>query len=512
MYRNISYIIENEVGGEKQGKVLLDTWDDQGNRVTEKIPAYSTLYYEDDRGTDISMFGTKLKKKVFKTTYDRFNWMKGDPSRRYFECLPPTKEFLFNKFKGQQETQEFSKHDLRIHFLDIEIAVENEFPEPWQSKYPVNVITVYDTLTKLYNVWYLTKDDVDFEQDENIVYNAFTSEFKMLHHFMDWYKQNRADVISGWNVHGFDMPYMINRVNKKCDGRGTDFSPIGKLKEQEMRPKEKNFTVKYYSIEGLSVLDQLLMYRDKFVFAKKSQYTLDNICSIELGTTKLEIEGSMRDQWKNDFKHWVEYNIRDVELCVQLEQKLNHISLARMMCNMGLCEYENIYKTAPYILGSIVLQGDTMGKKVVTRVERDVDKADFAGAFVFPTQAGVYHRGVTSVDLNSLYPNIMITLNISPETKLGIIVEETDEHVVVNKVNGTSELIEREKFELLLKNNLTRAANGVLYFKHHIKQGILPTFLERVYNSRQEDRGKGFEHELESTNISNKLDFLESLS
>jgi DNA polymerase elongation subunit (family B) len=507
MYRNISYYIESSPGGEKQGMVKLDTWDENGERITEEVPAYSTLYYEDSRGTDNSMFSTKLKKKVFKTTYDRFNWMKEDSSKRYFECLPPTKEFLFNKYKGAQETHEFSKYKLRTHFTDIEIAVQNEFPEPWEAKYPINVITVYDSLTKLYNVWYLTNDDVNFENTDTTIYNGFTSEHKMLNAYMDWYTANRADVMAGWNVLGFDMPYLVNRINKKCK-RGNEFSPIGKMKEQEMKPKEKNFVVRYYSIEGLSVLDQLLMYRDKFVFAKKSQYTLDNICSIELGSTKLEFEGSMKDLWQNDFEHWVKYNIRDVELCVKLEDKLGHIDLARMMCNMGLCEYDNIYKTAPYILGSVVLQGDAMDKKVVTRVERDVDKADFTGAFVFPTQAGVYHRGVTSVDLNSLYPNIMITLNISPETKLGIVMEETDEHVVVNKVNGQTEIIDREKFDNLLEHNLTKAANGVLYYKHHIKQGILPTFLERVYNSRQEDRAKGFEHELKVKELTKELEGL----
>jgi DNA polymerase elongation subunit (family B) len=504
MYRNISYYMHPIT---REGTIKLDTWDDNGERITVDTTMESTLYYEDDRGEYNSMFSTKLKKKSFKNTIERFNWMKGDPNKRYFECLPPTKEFLFNTYKGKQEDLDFVKHDLRIHFTDIEIAVENEFPDAWEFKYPINVITVYDTLTCKYYIWYLTNDtDLDLpEDDKDKVFHGFTSEHKMLTSYMDWYERNRADVMAGWNVLGFDMPYLVNRIEKKCK-RGNNFSPTGKLKQMEMKPKEKNFIVKYYDIEGLSVLDQLLLYRDKFVFVKQSQYTLDNICEVELGSKKLSFTGSMRDLWKNHFGTWVKYNIRDVELCKNLEEKLRHIPLARMMCNMGLCEYNNIYKTAPYILGSIVLQGDTMGKKVVTRVDRDIDKADFAGAYVFPTQAGVYHRGVFSIDLNSLYPNIMITLNISPETKLGIIAEESDEEVVVNMVNGKTEVIARAQFEELLKHNITKAANGVLYFKHHIKQGILPVFLERVYNSRQDDRAKGFVSEKEAKKIRTELE------
>lgn len=504
MYRNISYYTDPV---DKQGMVILDTWDENGERVTKHLPAHSSLWYEDDRGTETSMFNTKLSHRVFPNNFERYNWIKGDRRKRYFECLPPTKEFLFNMYKGEQETPEFTKYDLRVFYTDIEIAVEDEFPESDEAKYPINVITIFDSLKRKYHIWHLNDKGITFEDEDDKEFYGFSSEFKMLNHFVDWFINNRPDVISGWNVLGFDMPYIINRVEKKC-ARSKEFSPVGKVRALEMKPKEKNYVIKYYSVEGLSILDQLILYRDKFVFKKQPQYTLDHIGDIELGVKKLEYEGSMRDLWKNNFEHWVRYNIRDVELCVKLEEKLNHISLARMMCNMGLCEYESIYKTSPYILGAIVLQGYKMGKKVVTKVENEIESAEFTGAYVFPTQAGVYHRGVFSVDLNSLYPNIMITLNMSPETKVGVIVEENDEHVVIRRADGKNQTIPVDKMQELLAHNLTKSANGVLYFKHHIKKGILPVFLERVYNDRQADRKRGFEFEVEADKLSKTLDSL----
>jgi DNA polymerase elongation subunit (family B) len=434
MYRNISYYTDPV---DKQGMVILDTWDENGERVTKHLPAHSSLWYEDDRGTETSMFNTKLSHRVFPNNFERYNWMKGDRRKRYFECLPPTKEFLFNMYKGQQENPEFTKYDLRVFYTDIEIAVEDEFPDSDEAKYPINVITIFDSLKRKYHIWHLNDKGITFEDEDDKEFYGFYSEFKMLNHFVDWFINNRPDVISGWNVLGFDMPYIINRVEKKC-ARSKEFSPVGKVRALEMKPKEKNYVIKYYSVEGLSILDQLILYRDKFVFKKQPQYTLDHI-------------------------------------------------------------------------GDIVLQGYKMGKKVVTKVENDIESAEFTGAYVFPTQAGVYHRGVFSVDLNSLYPNIMITLNMSPETKVGVIIEENDEHVIIRRADGKNQTIPVDKMQELLAHNLTKSANGVLYFKHHIKKGILPVFLERVYNDRQADRKKGFEHEQKSKEISSKLDLLDKL-
>ena len=114
----------------------------------------------------------------------------------------------------------------------------------------------------------------------------------------------------------------------------------------------------------------------------------------------------------------------------------------------------------------------------------------FEGAFVYPTKAGYYPNGVMSFDFNSLYPNVMMTINISPETKVGkVIDDEGDKEVTIRKANGKLIMITREQYEKLLDQKCTLSANKVLYIKPSIKQGIVPAFLDHMYKQRVETKG-----------------------
>ena len=149
-------------------------------------------------------------KRTFDSIIGRNQWIKEHRGHKLiFESIPPVREFLLDRFGGQQEDVDFMKFDFRIHFFDIEIAVEDEFPDPKAAAYPINVMTIYDTSLGKYFTWICTEEtDLPFESDDEVEYFIFFSETKMLKHFLKWFQGNYPDVISGWNIDCFDIPYI----------------------------------------------------------------------------------------------------------------------------------------------------------------------------------------------------------------------------------------------------------------------------------------------------------------
>ena len=520
MYRNISYSIREDYTGE----IRLDTWDVDGNPVTEHHTHESWLYYESPNGNFNSMFGTKISKKEFINTIERSKWLKQNrDTKKIFENLNPIREFLIDYYEGQQEEPEFVKHELRKHFLDIEVATDGKgFPVPDKAAAPINVISIYDSIDKEFNVWVLPDKrhdsnrtakfknakrmiGVDFKADKatkkvtpndeveiDVKYHVFDRETEMLTHFCKWFNNNSPDVLSGWNVDGFDVPYIVNRITKVCPAFTVDLlSPIGNVKQVTKIDKLTKKSTTSFEIEGVAVLDYQFLYRDKFnIIDKKPNYKLDTISGIELGVGKLTYDCSITEFWQTDFERFVEYNIIDTARVFQLDDKLKYIDLTRMICNFGLCEYQAIYKSAPYIFGALTLQCRNLNKLIISSTPGENIAQGFEGAHVWPTIAGMYRRGIASFDLASLYPNIICTVNISPETKIGKIVDDSDPNLLVMKMaNGRIKYLTPEEMTNLTKK-ATRASNGVYYINPDLKEGVMPSFISRLYSKRVEFKGK----------------------
>lgn len=462
------------------------------------------------------MFNTKLTRKTFKSVIDRSRWIKENPSTKIYESLMPEREFLIREFEGQQETEDFAKYKLRVHMQDIEIGIEDIFPSPDLAEYPINVNTVYDSHHEKYFTWVLRDDrwcapDLNFEKEyldkllsvkgregreiPTVEFFMFNDEGEMLNHYLQWFKMNRPDVISGWNCEAFDLPYLINRMKLFLDEDVNQLSPTGDIRKISRTQRGRSTEISTYKIAGVSILDYLLLYENKFYVGSKPSWKLENIAQDDLGYGKMQYDGTMKQFYRNEFKKFVAYNIIDVMLCVDLDDKHNFISLARTICNMGLCEYEAIYKSSPYILGALILEAHKKDRIVITDDRVDYQDTSYEGAYVFPVNPGIYRDGVCSLDLNSLYPNIVINLNISPETKIGKIVDQTDTHKYL-KLNGKPNVkkISNEKFAEL-NGKICVSANNIVFINPERQQGIVPGFLSRLYNERKaiKDEGKSFE-------------------
>jgi DNA polymerase elongation subunit (family B) len=213
MYRNIHYTYDPD--NNWNGCITLGTWDAQGNPKIEKIEHNSTLLFETPRKTGLlSIFNTNVEKKYFKNKKERSKFVEAHRELKIFECKDPRVEFLSQRFIDSYDKEDFAKFPLRVHYIDIEIAVgsdgDTSFPEPREAKQPINLITIYDSIDKKFRSW--ACGDIK-QKHESVELFQFKSEEDLFEHFLNYQqKQNPPDVYCGWNSLKFDVPYLYNRA------------------------------------------------------------------------------------------------------------------------------------------------------------------------------------------------------------------------------------------------------------------------------------------------------------
>jgi len=492
MYRNLVYYVDTE--NDWQGYIRLKTWDSTGKRIIQEFPHTSYVYYEDPEGEYRSFNGTKLKKKLFKNIFDRRRWMEQNRYLNYCECYDPKLEFLQAHFKGKnKDLPAFTKYKLHYCYIDIETEMGEEFEGPSTAGKPITVITIYDNYNDKYYTFALT--DLDIESKPNLIYRKYKDESQMLIDFITLFKRLDFDCIVGYNNFSFDMPYIINRCKKILGEEiANTLSETGRFFNRHIKLQTDIRDYNGYTIPGYSIMDYFLLYK---IFitpleGEKPSYKLDNICQAELGYGKLEYEGSLKHLSKTDFKKFIEYNIRDVELLVELEKKRHLLELARMLSNLSLQEYDRVYNNMTTIIGNILQYTEEDNWHLpydssYLREEDDRSKEEinegFIGALVREPQVGVYN-GIAGFDVVSLYPNIMISLNIDPSTYLGKVVKDTstDTYMIITK---QGKIIEKDKSkidQMMADQKIIQAGNGTLFTTEY--QGIIPKFLQNGFNQR----------------------------
>ena len=479
MYRNISY-------NPKQRCVNLATWGGNGERITVEATYRPYLYIETNGTPDAtSIFNTKLKKKVFPTQYDRSKFVKElDSSVRLFENLNVYQQFLVDMFYMEYEKPEFKQHPLKVFYIDIEVYSKDEgFPHADIAPAPVNVITLYDSLSEKYYTWGLSAYK---PKETDVKYFHCSSEKQLLEKFLDFVCKDHMDVLSGWNTKFFDIPYLINRIKKICgDDDAARLSPTKNIYSRMGFNKfGKEETV--WIIDGVSCIDYLDAYR-KFCVSPRENYKLDTIASIELGENKIDFGGgNLSDLADEDWETFVDYNIQDVRILVKLDESLKYMDLLRSLSVMGLTTMESALHSIGVITGAAAIRARLHDKKIHTLI-RDVNKVSKnEGAFVKEPESGV-HNNLVSFDANSLYPNTMVTLNISPETKLGSIVDEDSEMVTIRDINDGIHKISRSSFNKLVEKESVAISKANILFTQK-KKGLFPEIIDVYYKQRVDAR------------------------
>ena len=249
-YRNIYY-------NSQERCVTLFSWDKDGNRTKFEASVEPYLYIE-GHGDYESIYGTKLVKKIFRTQYDRFKYLKDTGVKRVFDNFPITQQYLIDTFWKVNETPEFAQHPIKVMFLDIEVYAPDDFPHANVAKEPVNVITIYDSLSNKFITWGI-KDYASTEKD--VKYIKCTSEKDLFIKFIEYFESDYPDILTGWNSEFFDIPYIINRCTKILGEEYTKrLSPSGNVYNRSIKGQFGQEQIRWY-IEGISLIDYLDVYK-----------------------------------------------------------------------------------------------------------------------------------------------------------------------------------------------------------------------------------------------------------
>lgn len=473
MYRNVCYNPRDE-------SVTLLTWDDNGERVMIDVSFNPYLYVETSLDSDSkSIFDTPLKKRLFKDTRIRNTFIKECGTNRIFENIRPEQQFLIDTYWKQNDSLEFAQHPLRIQYVDIEVYCPDVFPTPDQANEPINVITVYDSIDKRFYTWGTKRLE---KKIPNCDYVYCETEHQLLECYINYVRRSVPDIISGWNSEGFDMPYIINRsVRVLGEESIKQLSPVENIYSRMVTGAFGKEQQRWY-ISGVSCVDYLDVYK-KFSIGLRESYKLDAIAELELGERKVDYGNTnLSALADDDWQTFVEYNVQDVNLLVKMEDKLRYLELLRMLAYTGLTTIESAMGTLSVITGATVIKARSKGLVVPTFIKDNINAGKYEGAYVGEPQRG-FQQDVISFDANSLYPNTMISLNLSPETKVGKITDKDKEHVYISHVTGKNFKLTHDKFlDFINKEDIAISKAKILFSQK--KKGIMPEIVDSIYQQR----------------------------
>ncbi len=496
MYRNAVYNSRNQ-------SIRLFTWDESGQRINYDVSISPYLYLEDSKGDKTSIFNTKLKRRSFNNAYERNKYIQDSGIKRVFENIPVVQQFLIDSYGKENEKDEFSKFDLKVTFIDIETYSVDSFPDIEDPNHTVNVITCYDTFSKKFHTFGLKPYKAS---RKDVIYTHCKTEREIFIKFFDYIAKDYPDILSGWNSEGFDIPYIIGRCNKILGEEYTHkLSPLKNIYFRNIKGKFGKDAKRYY-IDGMSCIDYLDIYR-RFCLSLRESYKLNAIAELELGEKKVDYgDVDLATLADTDWQTFIDYNIQDVNLLVKLEEKLQYISLLRMLSYVGLTTLEGAMGTLSVINGALTIRARNRGEVISTFIRSSMESKN-PGAYVAEPKKG-FKENIVSFDANSLYPNVMISLNLSPETKVGKIITNPGGTIEIQHVSGKTFELTKEKFNQFIKHERLAVTKAGFLFSQK-KKGIIPEFLDYYYQERVKIQKELFDKRLEEKDIEDELEIIE---
>jgi len=465
---------------------VVHLWDDEKGYVT--FPFRNYAYRKSPNGIYRSIYGDKLEKI--------YNFNPRDPS--LFESDVPTETRIL--IDAYEDSDEPSKGH-RVVTIDIEVSSEGGFPVIEEGDKEITAIAIHDDATKQYTAFILDKEmKLKDSVSDGVEIKSYDNEESLLMHFFTKWEEIQPTIVTGWNIDNFDMVYLYNRAKRVVgETNAKRLSPIGIC--------YFNKFLERMSIAGVSCLDYMILYK-KFSGKNEPSYALGAIGKKVVNIDKISYKGSLNDLYKEDINKYIEYNLNDVKIVVALDKKLQFIDLARGICHTGHVGYENFGMSSRFLEGAILIylrrkKQVAPNKSLEGRAEYEnqleQNEEGFEGAYVKDPIPGRYDW-VFDLDLTSMYPNIIISLNISPETKVGKVDNWNVEEYVKNGLNsiyisGTPYTPSDFK-SMLSENNFSIASNGVLYKKpgESGEMGTIPSILVKWFDERKNLRKLAKKH------------------
>ena len=371
-------------------------------------------------------------------------------------------QYISDKYPEDEIKFDISK--IRLVTLDIEVKSENGFPDPETADQEILLISLQDYNTKQIITWGVNPFT---NKQKNVNYIECPNEWTLLQRFIDYWNSNIPDVVTGWNIQYYDIPYLSKRLNKVLSEKEMKrLSPWGMNTENEIYIKGRRHL--YYDVAGLTQLDYLDLYK-KFTYKAQESYRLDYIAGVELGQKKLDHSefDTFKDFYTQGWQKFVEYNIIDVELVDRLEDKMKLIELALTMAYDAKVNFADVFFQVR-MWDTIIYNYLKKRNIVIPPKDRSQKNDKYAGAYVKEPIPGKYDW-VVSFDLNSLYPHLIMQYNISPETL------REARHPSASVEGFLNE-------EVVIDGDYAVCANGAQYRKD--VRGFLPELMDKMYNER----------------------------
>ena len=488
------------------GNKILYRGIQNGKRIQTKLE-YSPSFYEiaNKKGNKFkTLKGEELQQIQFHNIKEAKEYLKNysDVSNKKIYGMEKFEyAFIADNFPGMTE---WDIDLLNIAIIDIEVGSENGFPNPHEANEPITAITL-----RFLNGEVFVFGTGEYEIQGNETYFHLIDEYSLCRKFLEIWTINYPDIVSGWNIKFFDIPYLVNRFSRILgEDIAKQMSPWKYISQRNV--KQLNGTIDVvYSFSGIATLDYLELYK-KYGTGNPENYKLDTIASEELGENKLSYEeyGSLHNLYKLDYQKFIEYNIKDVDLIVKLEDKLKLIELALTLAYDTKSNYEDVFMQTRMwdnLIYSYLLEKNII---IPPKEEKEKNQA-FEGAYVKEVQTGMHHW-VASFDLNSLYPHLMMQYNLSPEC----LVEPEDYTQEMWEIINNGVSVDRLLNKEIDTSNLygvTLTPNGQ-FFKTG-KRGFLPEMLETMYNDRKKFKKLMLkaQQDLENETDTNKRKELEKL-
>jgi len=446
------------------GNTILYRGYENGQQIQSRTHFSPTLFVTSNKGEKYkTLDGENVKPVKFESPKDAREFIAKYEDVHGFNVYGYERfvyQFISQEFPGEID---YDMKQMKIFSMDIEVACENGFPDVSSAAEEMLCITVKDMNTKEIFVW----GTREFNAPKGVKFNVFWTEQEMLSAFVNWWTENTPDILTGWNVNLYDVPYICRRVNRVLGEKWMkSLSPWNRANEREINIQGRINIA--YDLPGINILDYLDLYK-KFTYTNQESYRLDHIAHVELGQRKLDHSEyeNFKDFYTRDWQKFVEYNIQDVELIDRLEDKMKLIELAVTMAYDAKVNMEDVY--------SQVRMWDTMiynylkDRDIVVPPRRGSKKDEkYAGAYVKEPVPGLYDW-VVSFDLNSLYPHLIMQYNISPET----LVETRHPTATVDKLL---------RQEISIDGEYCVCANGAQYRKDI--HGFLPEIMQKIYDER----------------------------
>ena len=470
-YTNVSVLGNN---------ILFRGVSDDGKRFKDRIEYHPTLFIPTKEKTKFRTLEGKPVGAIQPGTMKECRGFIGKYNEvKNFNIYGNDKfEFSFIAEYFPEEHIEYDISQIRIAYLDIETGSENGFPNIETANEEVTAITI-----KVDGKCYVFGRGEFVHDRENVFYFRFDTEEALLQKFFEMWDRESPDIVTGWNIETFDIPYLVNRAKRLFDEKKNPYrllSPWKKVREYTMYGMGGK-ELQAYSIMGVETLDYLSTYR-KFTYTNQESYRLDHIAFVELGEHKLDYseQGSLHLLYKNDYQKFIEYNIKDVELVEQLEGKMKLLEMIISLAYLSKVNYGNTFGQVR--MWDTLIYNNLLRKNIVIPPKKHTSKSSqFEGAYVKDPILGV-HNWVVNFDLNSLYPHLIMQYNLSPETLItDTLPSELQE--IKDAKPGVRGLIDQNiSLDSMEKYKVTYTPNNEFYQTE--KQGFLPEMMQQIYNDR----------------------------